>query len=440
MNIEITYLDYQQDVFFNWKPGVRYKIIPKGRRAGITKGAANACIEWLLDGDGPILWGETTHGNIERYFERYFLPVLKKNGIAHRFDKQSKKLTINDQYCDFRSADNPENWEGFGYRYIFLNEAGIILKNRTLYTNSVLPMLLDYPDSKLIAAGVPKGKTLRDGTEHPFYTLVKRAEEGKRQYEMIRFNSYANPLLSITDIQELEEEIGMFSPEQIQQEIYGEFIEMDALNPFADQFIDSVHTCKRLPFDPQRQLYIRIDFNLTPFGVTFGHIWRDNKIHYHVIDEAEIKQGSIPAMIDLINQRYETQLPSCRMTGDNLGTRGEISQRDNASNFTQLQRGLKLRDSQLQVLGNPTHKNSRADVNYVLFHSSKDDSYFDFKIYDNCVNTIRDFKSVQCDAFGEILKRDRKDVNQRADFLDCERYGINVWLKPFITEHQKRRK
>ena len=54
---------------------------------------------------------------------------------------------------------------------IFLNEAGIILKNNYLYTNTILPMLMDYPDSQLIAAGVPKGKIKKDGTEHIFYTL-----------------------------------------------------------------------------------------------------------------------------------------------------------------------------------------------------------------------------------------------------------------------------
>jgi len=217
----ISYLDYQQAFFFDWKPGIKYKVCRKGRRAGITKGAANAFIEDLLDKQGPLLWGETTHGNIERYFDRYFLPVLDENKIRHRFDRQAKKLSIGDQYCDFRSEDNPENWEGFGYKKIFLNEAGIILKNRALYINSVLPMLLDFPDSKLIAAGVPKGKLLKDGSEHPFYTLFKRAEDQPEHYESIHLTSYDNPLLSADDIRDLEEEIELFSPEQVRQEIYG---------------------------------------------------------------------------------------------------------------------------------------------------------------------------------------------------------------------------
>ena len=30
----------------------------------------------MLEGVSPILWVDTIYGNIERYVERYFLPVL----------------------------------------------------------------------------------------------------------------------------------------------------------------------------------------------------------------------------------------------------------------------------------------------------------------------------------------------------------------------------
>lgn len=440
MNIDISYIDWQIDFFFNWRLGVKYKICRKGRRAGVTRGAAHAIIEYLLEGSGPVLWGETTHGNIERYYERYFQPVLKQNKIEHKFDRQGKKLTIGDQYCDFRSADNPENWEGFGYKFIFLNEAGIILKNRSLYINSVLPMLLDHPDSKLIAAGVPKGKMLKDGTEHPFYTLSKRAEEeGNPQYEPLHLTSYDNPLLNEKDIKDLETEIEAFSPEQVNQEINGEFIDMDALNPFAHKYNPAVHESELSVFNPSRQVIMRVDFNLNPFAITFGHFWQDSAgYHWHVFDEAEIKNGSVPAMIDLIldgdekRRSYRNYLHSAKLTGDAMGNRKDIGQRDNASNYKQLIRGLGMSESQLKVPGNPTHENSRSDVNYVLTH------FPDYKINPKtCPNLCRDMKLVQCDAFGEIIKRDRKDVNQRADYLDTERYGVNTFLKKWIDEHQK---
>ena len=142
-------------------------------------------------------------------------------------------------------------------------------------------------------------------------------------------------------------------------------------------------------------------------------------------------------MVDLIKLKYGSKVSGILITGDAMGNRGDLSQRDNASLYIQLMRGLKIANNQLKAKSNPTHENSRADVNYLLYHSKQEDSTFDFKVYKKCKGTIRDLKSVQCDAFGEILKKNRKDLSQQADRMDCLRYAIDTFLKPFILEHQK---
>jgi len=227
-NIEFQYTPSQAESFFDIPDSIKYVIITKGRRWGATQGAEKACIEWLLEGK-KILWGDTVNGNIDRYFERYFVPDLKAGNIQYNYSRQDKKLLIRNSYIDFRSADRPENWEGFGYAYIFLNEAGIILNNPYLYTNAVLPMLMDSPKSKLIAAGVPKGKFCRGlknkDKEHPFYTIYKAAVNNTPGYKLHQFTSYDNPLLSKEQIQALEKEIGRMSAAMVDQEIYGKFVD-----------------------------------------------------------------------------------------------------------------------------------------------------------------------------------------------------------------------
>lgn len=228
IDLELGYTEAQLDMFFNNPVGTRFLVVTKGRRFGATKGAANAYIEWMLEGD-PLLWGDTISGNIDRYVDRYFLPELKKADIPYSWNTQKKVLkllTKGGGYTDFRSADRPENWEGFGYKKIFLNEAGIILKNDYLFANAVLPMLMDYPGAMLIAAGVPKGKYLK-GTEklHRFYSLYQTGKLGTKGYRVLEFSSYDNPLLSDLDIEELAAEIGRMNPEMKQQEIYGKFVE-----------------------------------------------------------------------------------------------------------------------------------------------------------------------------------------------------------------------
>jgi hypothetical protein len=208
------------------------------------------------------------------------------------------------------------------------------------------------------------------------------------------------------------------------------------VNPFAFQYNKGKHESNGAVFDPKKQLLISIDFNLTPFAVIFAHMWRDQYgEHLHVFSEESIEKGSIHAMVELITLKYKGQLPNCIITGDSMGKRGDIGQRDNASNYEQLRRGLGLKSTQLWLPNNPTHSNSRADVNYVLYH------FPDFKINPiTCPNSCRDMRTVQADAFGSIIKKDRNDVNQRADHLDCSRSLINTHLRKWIDQHMKIRK
>jgi hypothetical protein len=439
MNVDLQYLDFQIPIFFEWKEGVKFKIVTKGRRTGITRGSANACIEYLIDGTAPVLWGDTIHANIDKYFTRYFLPELKRNNIKHQWESQKKQLTINGNVCDFRSADNPENWEGFGYKVIILNEAGIILKNKDLYTNTVLPMLLDFPDSKLIAAGVPKGKFLKNGLEHPFYTLAKRAMDGNPKYELVALTSYDNPVLKANDIRELEIEIAAMSDSAVDQEIYGKFIDFDATNPFAHAFSVDYHVSEKAIFQPNRKVYISIDFNLNPFAVTFSHIWKDQDgLHDHTFMESSIDNGSVQAMATRIKEILGRSLSNVAITGDALGNNRNINQADNASNYQMLRRLLNLPDSVFKVRNNPTHDKSRNDTNYVLSAARQPEFRFEKLIHPrNCPGTVSDYKIVQCDAFGEIIKHNRNDLAQRADFLDTERYKIHYFIFPEIDRIAK---
>lgn len=230
-NLELTYTPQQLDLFFE-SDDFRFIVVPKGRRFGATQGGIYASLEWALEGF-PVLWGDTVNGNIDRYVERFAKPVLVKHKIPYNYNAQQKKLTFpfSDGFIDFRSADRPENWEGFGYRKIILNEAGIILKNDYLYTNAVLPMMIDQPNSQLYALGVPKGKRKKDNKEHKFYTLYLSALNGEQGYRLLTYTSYDNPLLSKTDIAYLEEEIRKMNPVMVDQEIKGMFVDesFDAL-------------------------------------------------------------------------------------------------------------------------------------------------------------------------------------------------------------------
>jgi len=225
------------------------------------------------------------------------------------------------------------------------------------------------------------------------------------------------------------------TPQDYRKFVEGDWNVYKVSNAFATQFDENKHTSVNALFDNNKQLVISIDFNINPFAVTFYHYWNDgNGYNCYLFDEAQIDNGNIPKMVDLIRQRYNNQLPNCILTGDAMGNRGDISQRDNASYYLQLMRGLGLRENQLKVSANPKHENSRADVNYFLYH------FKNFYIHPNCKNSIYDLKYVECDDGGKIKKANRKEMQQRADYLDTFRYFVNNISYKWIEMHQKNNK
>ncbi|AQW83003.1 terminase large subunit domain-containing protein [Campylobacter pinnipediorum] len=240
ITLNLTYCDWQKEVFFN--NDAKFTTIEKGRRVGFRKGIANACIEWLCDGK-KILWVDTITSNLQRYFERYFLPELKQlPQELWKFHSQDKRLVFNEAFLDMRSAERPENIEGFGYDIVILNEAGIILKNAYLWDNAIRPMLLDYPDSRAFIGGVPKGK-------NKFFELAQKGMRNEKDWKNYQISSYKNPMLRPDEIDELIAELGGADSDVVKQEIYGEFLDSTTNKLFSLSMIENAFL-KPMRFEP----------------------------------------------------------------------------------------------------------------------------------------------------------------------------------------------
>lgn len=202
-------------------------------------------------------------------------------------------------------------------------------------------------------------------------------------------------------------------------------------SPFAWAFNYEKHV-KECLYDPNKTIYISMDFNISPFAVIFAHIYRDNGIErVDIFDEMSIENGSIPIMAQRLKDKFGSKLFNSQITGDFNGNNRQITSIDNASLYEQLLRLLGLSDRHLHLNRNPTHQKSRNDCNFIL------SNYPNLRISPNCKGLIRDLRSVQVDIYGEIIKRNRKDVNQQSDLLDAMRYLFNTFLDNWIERNNK---
>lgn len=256
-DLYLPYTPPQYDLFHNPKYKERFIVVPKGRRFGITSSGAAFVIENLLMGK-YVLWVDTIQGNIDKYFYKYFMPILKQIKLEYwRYKIASKELRIINGNCDFRSLEQEQRIEGFGYHLIIVNEAGIVLKGskgRNLWFNTLYPMILDYGMmSKVYFLGTPKGKKARkeEKKEFPdvkyslYYELACKGGmknntyiEKHPNYRTKKYTSYDNPLLRKEDIDELKEDVPRYARKQ---EIEAEFLDINDEAIFKRSWFKIVH-------------------------------------------------------------------------------------------------------------------------------------------------------------------------------------------------------
>lgn len=184
-------------------------VIKAGRRTGKTLNFALWLLQQLDNKPGSSgLWVDTVAANIDRYMQRYFKPLLKKMNHWEDCDWNERKKILklyNGSYIDFGSAERPENLEGFEYDFAVLNEAGIILKKKGLWDNTLLPM---FKKARVRIIGTPKGK-------NKFETLYN-------QYPRYSFSCYDSPFW--TEAEVAQAKVAM-TQEAFNQEMLAAFIE-----------------------------------------------------------------------------------------------------------------------------------------------------------------------------------------------------------------------
>jgi PBSX family phage terminase large subunit len=212
--------------------------------------------------------------------------------------------------------------------------------------------------------------------------------------------------------------------------IRGHWGNQEVKRPFARQYNESVHVGKT-KFNPIAHARVLIDFNIDPFSCSIFNAWYDNHPHCHQVEEIAVYNGTIQEMAERIKDVLGDGIYTADYSGDYMGYHGKIGRQDNQSLFNDLADELGVSRSQFIKRPNPPHKKSGNDCNYFL------KNFPDFKIGEHCKNTRRDMRTVQVDAYGHIVKRNRKDESQLADFLDNFRYLVNCFYIEDIEYHKR---
>ncbi len=372
-DLDLIMLPNQMEVFCNGHPE-QFTVCTKGRRFGATHGAAIFCIESLLEGKS-ILWVDTVQRNLNKYFDKYFLPDLNKIKTEFwSYSYSQHDLKFLNTGVDFRSAERPENIEGFAYHIIILNEAGIILKGlkgRQLWYNTIYPMILDY-HADVYFLGVPKGKkakkdekevykknttlyyelALKGGLKDPEYnkaatlnpdddieaeveavladnreadeeaveSALKDRYKKDPRWRTLTFTSYDNPLLSKQDIEELEADVPRPTRKQ---EIRGQFVDIGDEEIFKlEWFIDDRIKWELPPVHLRGRKIMSLDTafkkgaeNDDSAGVVFQEAFINGTPHWFWVD-CFCEKLEFPGLLKKVKEFYAKHNPDLTLVED----------------------------------------------------------------------------------------------------------------------------
>jgi len=243
-------------------------------------------------------------------------------------------------------------------------------------------------------------------------------------------STYEDNVFIDAEYKEILDQKSKVSPNFYRVYKLGQWGKPDVVSPFMYNFDDRhVGQTKVIENIPLR---FTLDFNFNPFVCLMLQVWKDDKGHHvHFHREHALENKGVKEMIELLKGTYTpNQLANALFTGDATQRKASVDQtirgNENIHAWKQIDEAFKLGKRLHTPRSNPNVKASRNFCNTI--YSLHPDVVFN----EGMKNTINELRFTEADEEGNILKKDRNKLEQRADYLDASRYGLHTWLNDFV--------
>jgi hypothetical protein len=324
--------------------------------------------------------------------------------IAEKSEALKQLILINGTVIDFWSLDNEDSIRGNAYHFIIIDECAIIRNFKSIFDNSIRPLLTDYEGGCWFLS-TPKGYY------NDFYEISQIAQN-TNDWAYFQMPTLANPNIKESEIESAKEQLPL---NVFRQEYLAEFVNYEG-NQFAEAFDYDKHIVDNIVYNPKENIYLSFDFNITNSILVCQHY--ANKIH--ILREYHTTGWDLPTLCEKIKQDYPNQI--YLITGDASGSAGSAYTVGNVSAYELIKGYFNVLWKNFTVpKANPSQKNSRLQTNLLL---SKIEG---LKIDSSCKLLIKDLQMVVCDKQGKIDKSD----STLTHLLDCFRYYL--WAYHYQT-------
>jgi hypothetical protein len=217
--------------------------------------------------------------------------------------------------------------------------------------------------------------------------------------------------------------------------VLGEWGREEVNRPFMYNFNMDNHVGETTVNDTP--LIFSLDFNFDPFVCIVAQEWNNRDGHHlHVHNEIVLSKQGVNDMIRVIKGNYTSlQLSKAIFTGDATQRKRTVEQSvrgtENLHAWAMLDEAFKLGKRLRVPRANPKVASTQDICNFAL------SLHPDIKINPKCNLLINEMQFTECDADGNILKKDRNKLEQRADAIDAYRY-LTMYVMPDIAQFPKK--
>lgn len=412
-----------------------------GIRSGKTITGAHFAIMMLVERPGE-LGGifSNTYKQLTKATLKEFKGVLASYGMF-----ENEHYLVN---------KNPE--KVFGYKSKFTDHDGVwsFFNRAQIFTFSLETQIRgvefgwtwgdEVQDASIQDLHVVMGRMSGSKDPKTFYTLTPPADNpdideliyGEKSIPLVVGTTYDNKKnLAPGYIERLEE---TFPPITFAREVMCERKPMSGLN-WLYTFNRERHISEQASYKQNEIVYISFDFNVSPFVCILAHHGQSpGKRHgfIHIFDEIEIDPDKVAGggtYFDSITEAIKLKIPfqfhhkALIITGDASGSNSHILARVGENVWTSLLTALGVGWNHLKLgKQNPAVSDTRELCNAIFANHGE------ILINPRCKSLIRDCEFVKAKPDGTILKDNRKNVIQRADFMDVLRYYLHRFHGDFI--------
>lgn len=386
----------------------RFNVARCGRRWGKTVIASELLIDPALDGH-PTAYFTPVYKTLEEVWNEVtdiLAPVISKKNSQQKYIK-----LVTGGRIDFWSLKDGNAPRGRHYKRIIVDEAAFVDNLLDKWQKSLRAMLADLKgDAWFFSSPV-------DGSD--FQKLDEKSQTGKN-WKSFHAPTTDNPYISP---EEFEEIVSDLPPDVVDQEYRAEYVRFDG-DLFANQWTDAY--VKPLELDPELDVFLAFDFNISNTCLLIQNIENENKIRV-------LKEWHYPANFDVFCENLKEELELIApysfliINGDASGSSG--SSDNNEGKYEVIKSTFDLSYSQFHVpKANPTHSNSRVLTNIIIRKGM-------LEVDPSCTGLIRDLNRVKVLNKGGKLEIDKKDQTL-THFLDPIRYHLNSEHKHMLKAVQ----